>query len=268
MTVAFEFASGEIQGGRSQQEDHHRVSIIDSVKQNDTPAQLAILADGMGGHTAGARASRTAVTAFEVGFLSSSGDIQQRLTTALNQANQSLALEMKTNHSLLGMGCTLVCAYVTRTRLSWISVGDSHLYLYRQGRTRKLNEDHSLAGHLRRHPPNEAIGDLCLGDFPSPHTLLSALTGQQPLDLVDLSRTPMVLDDEDIILLASDGLNTLTRDELTDLLHAHAQTFPPCSLDTLVKALISAVEDKNVPQQDNVTLIALRQPFLDRELKT
>jgi protein phosphatase len=132
----------------------------------------------------------------------------ERLLTALKSANDAIADKVKANPALSGMGSTLVAAVFGDAGVEWVSVGDSPLLLFRRGEIAHLNEDHSLAPELDR---LAAIGRITAAQAkadPRRHMLRAAVTGEE-LDLVDVSRKPLVLEAGDYVILASDGLHTL-----------------------------------------------------------
>ena len=89
-----------------------------------------------------------------------------------------------------------------------MSVGDSPLLLFRRGEIALLNEDHSLAPELDRLAKIGRITAEQAKTDPRRHMLRSAVTGEE-LDLVDVSRKPLVLEAGDYVILASDGVQTL-----------------------------------------------------------
>jgi protein phosphatase len=83
--------------------------------------------------------------------------------------------------------------------------------------------------------------------------LRSAVTGEE-LDLVDVSRRPLVLEAGDYVILASDGVHTLDTAEIERVVSAYAED----GADAVASALIRAVEAVRDPHQDNTTIIAVR----------
>ncbi|CAN0600655.1 unnamed protein product, partial [Ectocarpus sp. 12 AP-2014] len=115
----------------------------------------AVLSDGMGGHAAGDVASKIVVTEVfsELKFQSSNvsklaQNMGHVLKSAAISANECMAAHASTNPQTAGMGATLVAPVFIRDSLYWISIGDSPLYLLRNGALRQLNEDHSLGPHI------------------------------------------------------------------------------------------------------------------------
>lgn len=258
--LSFRHASRSHQGRRKYQEDSEAVWPGQSPLLPPAPAVppegvdvLAVLADGMGGHAAGDVASATICRTFHRQFLGGSGSTPLRLATSLQAANEAVHSATAANPSLGGMGATCVGIAVGQQGVHWISVGDSPLWRFRKGRLDRLNDDHSLAplvdalvadGELT---PEEAAVD------PRRHYLRSAVTGDE-LDLVDASGEPLPLAAADIVLLASDGVLTLTDREIADLLNEHEGRSPGEIADALIRAVL-AVGD---PHQDNTTVVVLK----------
>jgi len=83
--------------------------------------------------------------------------------------------------------------------------------------------------------------------------LRSAVTGDD-IDLVDLSRRPLKVEQGDYIILASDGLQTLEATEIQRIVAAYADD----GAGAVANALIRAVEALKDPHQDNATVVAVR----------
>lgn len=249
------FAHGASQGRRARQEDHCKVwqpGKLDPGIEGlgDT---LVVLADGMGGHTSGQIASRTACTGFIRAFAAQGGGIGARLASALSDANSALAERITEDNSLSGMGSTIVAAYVDDEALRWASVGDSTLLLYRDGVLQRLNADHSHGAILDQQAAAGIISEEIARTDTRRRALHSALTGD-PIPLQDLELQGFELMPGDWVLIASDGLLTLQGDEIATIIHDHSDSLP----GELVAALLTAVEARNEPNQDNTTVAALR----------
>lgn len=236
------------QGGRSYQEDYYGFLPL-----GESPEQglLLVLADGMGGQVAGALASETAVAHFiNTWQEQGAGAVCERLEHALVVANDSLHRKVAADPTLEGMGCTLVGAVVIADAIQWISVGDSPLWMMQRGELQRLNEDHSMAPLLQdlveagRLSAEEAAAD------PRRNALRSAVMGNE-LELIDRSRKPLPLDESACVLLASDGLQTLSDDEIAAVLRQSAIS----GSDACAERLMAAVKEKRRPDQDNVTVL-------------
>ncbi len=257
---AFDHAARATKGARDYQEDasgfwppEGKAAGAADVPTANATRLVAVLADGMGGHTGGALASRMVCDSFISAYAGLNGSRHERLRKALLSANEAIASKVMANPILSGMGTTLVAAVFADTGVEWVSVGDSPLFLYRRGEIAHLNEDHSLAPELDR---LAAMGRMTVEEAkadPRRHMLRSAVTGED-LDLVDLSRHPLVLEPGDYVILASDGVQTLETTEIERIVTAYAKD----GADAVASALIRAVEAVRDPYQDNTTVIAVR----------
>ena len=256
---AFDFAARATRGARDYQEDASAFwppegsSGGEDLPTANSGRLVAVLADGMGGHTAGALASRVVCESFISAYKGLNGSRPQRLLKSLQSANDAIAVKVRANPILSGMGSTLVAAVFTDDGVEWVSVGDSPLLLFRKGEIAHLNEDHSLAPELDR---LAALGRMTAEQAkadPRRHMLRSAVTGDD-LDLVDVSRRPLVLEPGDYVILASDGLQTLETSEVQRIVKAYAEA----GAEAVAEALIREVEALRDPHQDNTTVIAVR----------
>lgn len=257
--MSFEYASRASKGARSYQEDavalhaesEDGTSVFEAAGR--APRLTAVLADGMGGHAGGARASKLACTHFLDTFVGTlGGEIPGALQGALDKANAALALEVDANPALAGMGCTIVGAAFDAQGVQWVSVGDSPLFLVRGEEIVVLNEDHSLAPEIDRlAEAGKITWEAALSD-PRRHFLRSALTGGE-IELIDRSVRPLALMPGDIVVLASDGIHTLSHEEIHGVALAHADA----GADAIADKLLAAVADRRQTYQDNTTLIVV-----------
>ena len=239
-------ACGQSRGQRERQEDD--LGHIDGDRlAPDGNHSVALVADGMGGHAAGDVASQTAVHEFAQAY-GTQGNVRDRLQSALDRANEAIAHAVDMDAALSGMGTTLVAAAVTEQGLYWISVGDSPLYLFRAGRLERLNEDHSMRpviARLLEEDPGAAV-------HYNPNQLLSVLMGGQ-VEKTDAPATPRLLQAGDIVLLATDGIDTLSKEETAEVIAGRRTDGP----QAVVEALLTAVEAKGHPRQDNTTVVVV-----------
>ena len=249
--MAFEYASRASQGARSYQED---AAIVRAGGQGPhAQALTAVLADGMGGHAGGALASSTACRVFLDSYLASAGDVPARLDDALRHANAAIGGCVDENPALDGMGCTLIGTVFGSAGVEWVSVGDSPLFLLRHGEIVVLNEDHSLAPEIDK---LAAAGRMTWEDAkadPRRHFLRSALTGTD-MDLIDRSHRPLALQPDDVVILASDGIHTLSEPDILSLVNENIARGP----DAVATALLATVEAGGDIYQDNTTVVVVR----------
>lgn len=174
-----------------------------------------LVADGMGGHSAGQVASGLAAEAAARAIQALEGATAtpaEKLRMAVSAANRAIYLAAQREPELAGMGTTIVAVLAGGERAGLAHVGDSRAYLVRRGRIRQLTDDHSIVGELlRRH---EISADAAR-DHPHRHVLTRALGVRENVepDLAEL--TPAL---GDVFVLCSDGLtNHLEEGELAKL---------------------------------------------------
>ncbi len=264
--LTFDYAMRATKGAREYQEDKavmwpdagEPFSPTASTQVTQDGTRLAVLADGMGGHAGGALASamccETFIKRFAQGAHVTAGDNPSLvLLSALEAANDAIATKVASNPMLSGMGSTLVAVVFGTEGIHWVSVGDSPLLLWRRGEIALLNEDHSLAPDLDRLAAAGKITSAEAKRDPRRHMLRSAVTGDD-IDLVDISRVPLVLEPDDYIILASDGLQSLDNSEIARIISAYGSD----GAQAVASALIRTVEGLREPHQDNATVIVVR----------
>lgn len=249
----------QIVGGRARQEDDF--GVVEAPFGNAEACALA-LADGMGGHAGGAEAARLSIRAALNHMSAERASAHAVLLGALSAANASVRAMSSARPDWRGMGCTLVLAIIQRAELRWLSVGDSHLFLYRQGALAKLNEDHSMRPLLEEMVAAQRMTRQEMKAHPDRNALRSAVSGGD-IDLVDCVDQGFDLYDGDILILASDGLDVLGRQGAQSVL----RRTPDGTSEQLARALIEEVRTMNHPRQDNTSVIVYRVTGVGRELE-
>lgn len=248
------FFASQSPGKRDYQEDEF--GLLDARESHAGGEEHAVIvvADGMGGHVGGDRASGLVTETFIDTYQHAEGDIFARLRQALDAANASLTQAIQDDAGLQGMGSTLVAAVVSGASLRWISVGDSPLWLFRDGELRRLNADHSMAPVLQEMVTSGRLTQEQADTDPGRHSLLSVLMGG-PLELIDFCAEAVPLRDSDIVVLASDGLLTLPSEQIAALIAENALL----PVADIVEGLQAAVAAADIPSQDNVTIALYRE---------
>lgn len=253
--IDLDVCSALSQGARDRQEDALATAFSQGANMG-----FAVLSDGMGGHAAGDLASRIIVTEmFAELTLSSSNpefsasDIPTLLRYAAKLANARLKSHIERHPDTEGMGGTVVATIVVDGFLYWISVGDSPLYLYRDGALSRLNEDHSMAPQIDLMAAQGVIDAVTARDHPQRNCLTSAIIGQ-PIPSVDCPEDPLDLQAGDLILMASDGLQFLPDAGIADILRRTDRR----DSRSIAQDLISGVTDVADPEQDNISLVVIK----------
>lgn len=251
--LAYLHALHASQGARARQEDH---ALVWQPETLDKDAQsyplLAVLADGMGGHVSGQIASQIACAEFVQAFSADSGDLGPRMARALDAANAGISKKISDEPDHEGMGCTLVAAYLDDDGLRWVSVGDSALLMLREGRLHRLNADHSHGAVLDKQAAEGIISKEAAESDTRRRALRSALTGDR-IPLQEIHAQALELQVGDKLIVASDGLLTLSGDEIADLTEQGDLKTP----EALAEDLVAKVIDKNMPRQDNTTVVVV-----------
>lgn len=219
-----------------------------------------VLADGMGGHSAGDVASKLVVDSFFEDLRSHIGhpDILERnigsvLRQAVEEANLTVRDHVYARPEQRGMGSTLVAPVILRGRLYWISVGDSPLYLLRGDKLMRLNHEHSMAQRLDLQVKRGLITRHQAEQDPDRHCLTSVLFGQQVPE-IDCRDRPLDLEDGDILVVASDGILALEESLIAAILYQYRER-PSAEISARLLHHINEYDD---PYQDNVSLCVVK----------
>lgn len=273
------WSAAQIQGTRDYQEDFFAVVESDLVYYRDQEFELeegnalqgqtlVILADGMGGMGHGDLAAAQIVENFIKVYLmeyQDTLDIGASMLSGMRGANMVLAELIAGKPEYEGMGATLIALLwnESESKIYWLSVGDSMLYLYPQsGEPIRLNEKHTwseqsekLADQISRLSEQE------LADIKD--VLCSAVDGSE-LEMYDLPTEGVELASGDCILVASDGLESLSLDAIEKRISSNSENMKAAALEVkvdglseTVAVLIEDVESANQPRQDNTTVILL-----------
>ena len=197
-------------GGRREL-GYHRQENQDQVSRFSSPyGEVFLLADGMGGHEGGGIAANMAITGFERHFLSLAGELPLR--DALAQAAALINADIYARGHAGGasgatMGSTLALVVVQKEHFVTAHMGDSRVYLLRDGRMRQLTRDHSAMQRM-------LDAGLMTPDEIRVHPDASVLTralGQGENMELDVSE-PYPLLADDVLMLCSDGLSGYVED--------------------------------------------------------
>ncbi len=220
---------------------------------------LFIVADGMGGHAAGEIASQMAVDVL-ISELAAVNDLTaqaagEKFSEALKLANRTVYERTTKELEKSGMGSTASALLLSDTHYLIGHVGDSRIYLVRDGKMNQLTKDHSLvqeqvdaglitAEQARNHPQSNVI-TCCIG-----------MSGDIEPDVI-AGETKV----GDVFLLASDGLTGMVDDRrLLQLLQSRA------SPERIVNAMIA--DANNNGGIDNITAIVVKVVTADTRFQT
>ena len=170
---------------------------------------LVLVADGMGGHSAGEVASSIAVDVISRAYYENDDDAQSSLTEAFQQACHKIYEAGLKDESLKGMGTTATALVLKNGRAISAHVGDSRIYLVRNEQIYVMTQDHSEVMEMVKR------GLLSLEEarhHPDKNVILRALGSHEEVE-VSTWDTPFPVREADLFLLCSDGLYDLVEDE-------------------------------------------------------
>ncbi|MBO9412484.1 MULTISPECIES: protein phosphatase 2C domain-containing protein [unclassified Ruegeria] len=254
-TPAYDIALILDQGRRESQEDAVAARMFDAAG-----AGYIVVADGMGGHAAGDVASELVITAWREALdaeleetVPSESALIDALPLAAMQANAAVAQHSEEQGEGFNMGSTMLGILLLEQRVFWISIGDSPLYLFRDGMLRQVNEDHSMAPII---DAQQAEGKLTREEalsHPDRNQLTSVIMGAA-IPKVDCPEFPLELTTSDVLIAGSDGLQYLSNPEIEHILQTQSKALAQDIADALWRAL----RDKNDPDQDNASIAVLK----------
>ncbi len=219
----------------------------DDGKEFARKGRLFAVADGMGGHEGGAEASRIAVeTVREIYSGANSDDTRATLLTAFRTAHQRILQYADAHLGLQGMGTTCTAVVVRGLDLYYAHIGDSRLYMAREGNIYRLTRDQSYVGKLVE---QGIISTEEAGSHPQRHILTSALGAGEEV-APESPEEPLSLESGDVLVLCTDGLWSLLPE--ADIRKVVASKKPEAACRELVKL----ARDRGGP--DNITVQVAR----------
>ena len=251
----YDVASAISQGARDYQED-----AITSDFVVGADAGFVVLADGMGGHAAGDVASKIVLTEVFSELKFQYADTRafearapEILRNIADHANERLSLHSRQHPETLGMGATLVVPVMLENRLYWISIGDSPLFLFRDGYLTQINEDHSMAPQID-FMVKSGLMDADVGAcHPDRNSLISVLVGSR-IPKIDCPTKPMKLMVGDIVICASDGLQFLSNDRIERIVNRNRKK----RSTEIAEVLLDEIRRLDDPDQDNVSFCIIK----------
>jgi protein phosphatase len=224
--------------------------------------KLMVVADGMGGHEAGERASQLAVDSVVTYVLNTmqwffrfdaenDQEVREELCASLLHCQKMLADEVDSLPQRHGMGTTLTMAYLLWPRLYLVHVGDSRCYLLRGGKLRQITRDHTLA-QLSKEASGETDPDADEDEGPQAkgsNSLWNVISASDDHLSPEIYTAELQLGD--VLLLCTDGLyKHVRRQRLAEVLQSGRNSQQIC------QALID--EANNDGGSDNITVVAAR----------
>jgi protein phosphatase len=245
-------------------EDRFGVTGFQTREQRGEPSLLAVLCDGIGGQRAGEVAAEMGVEIITRHVAESSPNAPLKtLEEALHKASAAIYEAAQSDRGRSGMGTTCACAWIIGRRLYTANLGDSRIYLLRGKDFIQLSTDHTwlqeareaglipegedLSGHPNAHVIRRYLGSKTV---PQPDFRLWVFEGES--DAEALRNQGLQLEPGDTLLLCSDGLTDLVRDEeIRAILRGHRVADIP-------DILIRMANERG--GHDNITVVIAKMP--------
>lgn len=238
--------------GRKRKNNQDTVGVF----KNKMGITLALVADGMGGHLAGDRASQLAVSGIGEFWQETSLDdlreISNWLSENIQEENDVIYEEGNKNPDMYGMGTTLVAAVPLKGRMLLAHIGDSRAYLIQEDKISQLTDDHSLVNELVK--TGEITSEMA-EKHPKKNILIRSVgvPGEVKADqsIINFSL-------QDYVLLCSDGLTNMLSDN-----HIFEIIKQDKTLNDKVTQLIDDANDAG--GTDNITVLLMKPKNHEKE---
>lgn len=217
---------------------------------------MAILCDGMGGMNGGEKASNTGVGHFSRDFREAFPikNIPEFLETEARRLDKMVYALSDEEGKRLKAGSTAVGIIIEEDRLYWMSVGDSRLYILRDGKLTCLTAAHNYKTMLQEKLADGSIDMDYYNAEISQGEALTSYLGLGNLPLIDVRKNPYLLKEDDMLLLCSDGLyKTLSDEQITALMKESGGY-----LNLAGERLLATAKRWGRKGQDNTTVILLK----------
>jgi serine/threonine protein phosphatase PrpC len=249
-------------------EDRYAVTSFQLSENDATPVVFAVVADGIGGHRAGEVAAELAVNHISQAVAESDARHPKKiLEKAIHEASNAIADHASSTPEQQGMGATCACVWVIGNQLYTASVGDTRIYLLREGRVQQLTTDHTW---IQEALEKNIITHEYARDHPNVHVIRRYLGSPEPsevdfrlrlydseADALAEGNQGMPLYPGDTLLICSDGLTDLVwNDEIGEIIRTKG------NLKTAAQGLIETANQRG--GHDNITVVLIAVP---RDLK-
>jgi serine/threonine protein phosphatase PrpC len=249
-----DYGNHQDQGSRGEQQDYFAsfnpsMSVVD-----EELGFLAVITDGMGGHSGGATASVVAVETLLTAYQKKGREesIPEALYRSLEEANAAVVAANQQVGAHSNMGTTLIACVLQEDRLYWVSVGDSSLMLYRNGNLVSLNTMHSYGALLDAQAEAGYITKEEAQAEPHSRRKLTSYVGLDHIPKIDAPAVPLILQPDESVLLCTDGLiDALSNEEISQCLSTEQAAQQKCEI------LIHEALKKKIVNQDNMTAVLL-----------
>lgn len=245
-------------GKRSSQQDSIIFPDQGSMFVNDKSDFICVLSDGMGGLAGGERASQIATKTLFYEYYSNfrnSEDVSvnEFFSSEANKINDSVLELCDDEGNPIRAGATMISAVVKDKSLYYLNIGDSRIYLIRNGEAIQLTHDQNYLSILLQKVQAGEITSEQAYSHPKREALIS-YCGIRNLNLIETNKSPLKLKTDDVILLCSDGLYRLvSTNEMVEIVYNNIM-----DMNLAAYRLTAAATNKNFRGQDNTSVILIK----------
>ena len=247
--LSYQVGNMQQQGARDYQEDSFCFVNATDVTEIKANGLLALMADGMGGMEDGKAVSEATLAAMREEFaaMDRRGDLAAQLMEAVDRTNAMLYQRFGGRG-----GATLVACLIYEEKLYFACVGDSYLYLLREGGLARLNAEQNQCHQQYEALIRQGILDPRSADEADGAARLSEFMGSGEIGRLDATRRPLALRAGDQLLLCSDGVgDVLLAGELYQCMRDATPMQACARMDEWIRS-------RAMPQQDNYTALVIR----------
>lgn len=252
--------------GMAGKNNEDRYAVSSYSLEDKTPVLFAVLSDGIGGHRAGEVAAELTVSYISETVSQSNGKNPiQIMESGIHTASQAIASRSASKEEQRGMGATCACAWIEGTNLFIAYVGDSRIYLVRDGSIQRLTIDHTWVQEAME---KGIITPAQAHDHPNVHVLRRHLGSVELPDvdfrmrLTGTEDTQRAHDNQgarlqpgDTLLLCTDGLTDMVWDD--EILRIILTRNSPQSA---AEDLVAQANERG--GRDNITVILIGVPSI------
>lgn len=249
-------------------EDRYAITSFQLSEDDPTPVLFAVVADGIGGHQAGEVAAELAVDHISEAVAESDAQRPNKiLERAIHEASDAIADHASSTSAKKGMGATCACVWVIGDKLYTATVGDSRIYLLREGRMQQLTTDHTwvqeaiekniITPEQAHKHPNAHVIRRYLGSPEPPEVDFRLRLYDSESDALAEGNQGVQIRPGDTFLICSDGLTDLVwNDEIAEIIRAEP------NLKAVAQKLVDTANQRG--GHDNTTVVLVGAP---RDLK-
>lgn len=239
------YESGMTQGGRKSQQD----SIFVGIKGEYL---LALVCDGMGGMEGGEKASALAVQMLAEQFYEEPFENIPNFLRKMAYKMDEAVYRLQENGKRLQAGTTVVAVIMDESRLHWLSVGDSRIYLHRGEEMICPVKEHNYGTLLKQMLSSGQIDQQVYQEEQKRASALISYLGLEGISRIEINTKPFMVESGDQILLCSDGLyRSVTNERIQELLESSG------SQKEKVAQLLQEAQVNGKERQDNTSAILI-----------